>query len=80
MREEIAAQIVAIIAERLSKKPDEIKLQHSFADDLKTDSLLMAELILAFEDALDLDPIPDQEMEKIKTVGDAVDYVMATRE
>ena len=79
MREEIASQIVEIIAERLGKEPGDIEQHHSFAEDLKTDSLTMAELTLAFEDALDLEPIPDQVVEKIKTVKDAVDYVVAAR-
>ena len=79
MREEIASQIVEIIAERLGKEPGEIEPHHSFAEDLKTDSLTMAELTLAFEDALDLDPIPDETVEKIVTVQDAIDYVVAAR-
>lgn len=76
MKEEIASQIVEIIAERLGKELCEIELFHSFRDDLKTDSLTMAELTLAFEDALDLAPIPDEVAESIKTVQDAVDYVV----
>ncbi len=79
MQEEIASQIVEIIAERLGKEPTEIELSHSFRDDLKTDSLTMAELTLAFEDALDLEPIPDEKAESIKTVQDAVDYVVKVK-
>ncbi len=75
----ITKNIVEIIAERLGKEPGEIEPGHSFADDLKTDSLTMAELTLAFEDALDLDPIPDQVVEKIVTVQDAIDYVVKVR-
>jgi acyl carrier protein len=46
----------------------------SFVDDLGADSLDIVELVMAFEEAFDLD-IPDEDAEKIKTVKDAVDYI-----
>ena len=50
----------------------------SFVDDLGADSLDIVELVMAFEEAFDLD-IPDDEAEKIKTVKDAVDYIEAKK-
>ena len=79
MSQETTKLILEIVADKLGKEPAEIKPEHSFADDLKTDSLAMAELALAFEDAFDLAPIPDETVEQIKTVQDAIDYVSKDR-
>ena len=49
-------------------------MSSSFIDDLGADSLDIVELIMAFEDAFDVE-IPDADAEKISTVGDAVDYI-----
>ena len=50
----------------------------SFVDDLGADSLDIVELVMAFEEAFDLD-IPDEDAEKIATVKDAVDYIESSR-
>ena len=52
----------------------EVKEDSSFVDDLGADSLDIVELVMAFEEAFDLD-IPDEDAEKIQTVKDAVDYI-----
>jgi acyl carrier protein len=52
----------------------DIKPESSFIDDLGADSLGLVELVLAFEEAFEMD-IPDEDTEKIKTVKDAVDYI-----
>ena len=54
--------------------PDKIKPEASFAEDLKADSLAVVELVLALEEQFKLE-IPDEDTEKIKTVGDAINYI-----
>jgi len=68
------AKIKQIIAEKLGVSEDKVTTQASFVDDLGADSLDQVELIMAFEDAFDID-IPDEDAEKMKTVKDAVDYL-----
>ncbi|HHY36987.1 MAG TPA: acyl carrier protein [Firmicutes bacterium] len=70
------ARVREIIAEQLGIDEDEIKLESSFIDDLGADSLDLVELIMALEEEFDLE-IPDEEAEKIVTVGDAVEYLKA---
>ncbi|MBW2646454.1 MAG: acyl carrier protein [Deltaproteobacteria bacterium] len=65
-----------IIAEQLSVSEDEVVLGASFVDDLGADSLDLVELIMAMEEAFDIE-IPDETAEKLKTVQDAIDYVNA---
>ncbi len=64
------------IAEQLSIEEDEIKMESSFIDDLGADSLDIVELIMALEEEFDIE-IPDEEAEKISTVGDVVEYIKA---
>ena len=52
----------------------EIKIDKSFVDDLKADSLDVVELVMEFEEEFDI-TIPDEEAEKIQTVGQAIDYI-----
>jgi acyl carrier protein len=52
----------------------EVKEAASFIDDLGADSLAIVELVLAFEEQFEID-IPDEDTEKIRTVGDAVSYI-----
>ena len=72
--ENIEQRVKKIIAEQLGVNEGEIKNDSSFVDDLGADSLDIVELVMAFEEAFDLD-IPDEEAEKIKTVKDAIDYI-----
>ena len=67
-------KVQSIIVEQLSVSPDEIKLESSLIDDLGADSLDIVELIMAFSDEFGVD-IPDEDAEKINTVGDVVDYL-----
>ena len=67
-------KVIAIVSEQLSVPVDEIKLESSFIDDLKADSLDIVELGMAFEDKFGVS-IPDEDYEKLKTVGDAVSYI-----
>jgi len=70
----IEADVKRIIKEQLDVEEGDIKMESSFIDDLGADSLGLVELVLAFEEAFELD-IPDEDTEKIKTVQDAVDYI-----
>jgi acyl carrier protein len=68
------AKIKQIIAEKLGVSEDKVTPTASFVDDLGADSLDQVELIMAFEDAFDID-IPDEDAEKMKTVKDAMEYL-----
>jgi acyl carrier protein len=70
----IEEKVRRIIEEKLSVNPDQITLAAKFAEDLKADSLDTVELVMALEDEFGLD-IPDEEADKIKTVGDAIKYI-----
>ena len=59
---------------QLGVEADEVTSPASFTDDLGADSLDIVELVMAFEEAFDMD-IPDEDAEKITTVKDAIDYI-----
>ena len=63
-----------IIVEQLGVEPDEVTEQSSFIDDLGADSLDIVELIMALEEEFNME-IPDEEAEKISTVGDVIEYI-----
>lgn len=71
---EMEAKVKQIIAEKLGVSEDKVNPQASFVDDLGADSLDQVELIMAFEDAFDVE-IPDEDAEKMKTVKDAMEYL-----
>jgi acyl carrier protein len=74
MAEKIEAEVKRIIREQLDVDEKDIKAESTFIDDLGADSLGLVELVLAFEEAFEID-IPDEDTEKIRTVQDAVDYI-----
>lgn len=67
-------KVKEVIVDQLSVEEDEITMESSFVDDLGADSLDVVELIMGLETAFDIE-IPDEEAEKISTVGDAVEYI-----
>ena len=67
-------KVRSIIAEQLGVEEDEVVREASFLDDLGADSLDIVELIMALEEEFELE-IPDEDAERITTVGDAVDYI-----
>lgn len=67
-------KIKAIIIDQLGADEDKVTLNSSFVDDLGADSLDIVELVMALEEEFDMQ-IPDEEAEKIRTVGDAVKYI-----
>jgi acyl carrier protein len=70
----VESKIKTIIAEQLGVKPEEVTPNASFVDDLGADSLDTVELIMALEEEFNVE-IPDEDAEKMKTVGDAIKYI-----
>lgn len=75
----IENKVIEIVSEQLGVDKDEINRPSSFVADLKADSLDVVELVMEFEDNFGI-TIPDDDYEKIQTVGDAVDYIEALSE
>jgi acyl carrier protein len=74
--QDIEARVKEIIVEQLGVDAAEVGTQASFVNDLGADSLDTVELVMALEEEFDIE-IPDEEVEKIQTVGQAVDYIKA---
>ena len=75
---EIADKVKEIISQQLDVDVAQIKPESAFIEDLGADSLAIVELVLAFEEQFDIN-IPDEDTEKIRTVGDAVSYISARK-
>jgi len=71
---DVEAKVKEIIVDQLNVDEDAVVAEASFIDDLDADSLDIVELVMAFEEEFDLE-IPDEEAEKIKTVGDAIEHI-----
>jgi len=71
----IEEKVIEIISEQMGVEKSEITRQTSFINDLNADSLDTVELVMEFEDEFDMS-IPDEEAEKIQTVGAAIDYIV----
>lgn len=71
---DIFGKVKDIVVEQLGVDEEEVTEQASFVDDLGADSLDIVELVMALEEEFDLE-IPDEDAEKIVTVGDAVNYI-----
>ena len=71
----IEDKVIEIVAEQMSVDKSEITRETSFVNDLNADSLDTVELVMEFEDEFELS-IPDEEAEKIQTVGQAIDYIV----
>ncbi len=69
-------KVIGIVSEQLGVPKEEVSRASSFVDDLKADSLDVVELVMEFEDEFGIQ-IPDEDYDKIKTVGDAIDYIEA---
>jgi acyl carrier protein len=74
-KEEILSKVKAVVAEKLNVGEDQVTEDAKFVEDLGADSLDQVELIMALEDEFEL-KIPEEEAEKLTTVGSAVDYVL----
>lgn len=73
---DIADRVKKIVVEHLGVEADKVTESASFIDDLGADSLDTVELVMEFEDEFEIN-IPDEDAEKIQTVGDAVKYISA---
>ncbi len=71
---EVSEKVKSIVAEQLGVKIEEVKEEAKFIDDLGADSLDTVELVMALEEEFGAE-IPDEEAEKLATVGDAVKYI-----
>ncbi|MBO7379523.1 MAG: acyl carrier protein [Bacteroidales bacterium] len=76
---EIESKVKEIIVEKLGVEESEVTLEASFTNDLGADSLDTVELIMEFEKEFGI-TLPDDQAEKIATVGDAVDYIEKNKE
>ena len=74
MPDEIEEKVIEIVSEQRGVDKSEITRETSFVNDLNADSLDTVELVMEFEDEFELS-IPDEEAEKIQTVGQAIDYI-----
>jgi len=72
-------KLIDIISEQMGVDKSEITRETSFINDLNADSLDTVELVMEFEDEFDMS-IPDEEAEKIQTVGAALDYIVKIAE
>ncbi|MEM6459381.1 MAG: acyl carrier protein [Planctomycetota bacterium] len=71
---EIKEKVTAIVAEQMGVEKSEITMETNFVNDLNADSLDTVELVMEFEDEFETS-IPDEEAEKIQTVGQAVEFI-----
>ncbi|MFP4143743.1 MAG: acyl carrier protein [Phycisphaeraceae bacterium] len=71
---EIQEKVIAIVAEQMGVDKGEINRDTNFVNDLNADSLDTVELVMEFEDEFETS-IPDEEAEKIQTVGQAIDFI-----
>jgi acyl carrier protein len=74
MTSAVEQQVKSIIVKQLNVKEGDISLEKSFMDDLGADSLDVVELVMAIEDAFDVE-IPENDAESIRTVGDAIKFI-----
>ncbi len=72
----IEERVKKIVCEQLGVKEEEVKASSSFVDDLGADSLDTVELVMALEEELETE-IPDEQAEKLTTVQEAIDYIVA---
>lgn len=78
-KDEVLEGLAEIVNEIAGIPAEDVELDKSFTDDLDVDSLSMVEVVVAAEERFDV-KIPDDEVKNLKTVGDAVDYILANVE
>lgn len=74
MADELEAKVIEIVSDQMGVDKGEISRETHFVNDLNADSLDTVELVMEFEDEFEI-TIPDEEAEKIQTVGEAIDYI-----
>ncbi|AUG77077.1 acyl carrier protein [Kitasatospora sp. MMS16-BH015] len=78
-KDEVLEGLAEIVNEIAGIPVEDVELDKSFTDDLDVDSLSMVEVVVAAEERFDV-KIPDDEVKNLKTVGDAVNYILANHE
>lgn len=76
MDQNVMDKVTKLVCEQLNVNKEQVTAESSFADDLGADSLDVVELVMAFEEGFSVE-IPDEDVEKIPTVGAAVEYIVA---
>ena len=74
MADELETKVIEIVSDQMGVDKAEISRETSFVNDLNADSLDTVELVMEFEDEFEIS-IPDEDAEKIQTVGQAIDYI-----
>jgi len=74
--EEVTSKVKKVIADQLGLNENEVKAEASFLNDLGADSLDIVEMVMTLEEEFDTE-ISDEEAEKIQTVQEAIDYILA---
>ncbi|MEE9392239.1 MAG: acyl carrier protein [Planctomycetota bacterium] len=71
---DVAEKVKSIVCDKLSASPDRVTMETSFVNDLSADSLDTVEFVMELEEQFEIS-IPEDDAEKIQTVGDAVKYI-----
>ncbi len=75
-KEEVVAKLKAIVSDRLDVEEDQVTPEKNFVEDLGADSLDIVELIMGIEEEFDIE-IPDEDAEKLTSVGEAMNYTLS---
>ena len=73
--EEIFKTMQDLIVEQFAIEPDDVTMNSSFEDDLGADSVDLVELVMAMEEEFEMGEVQEEDLGKLKTVGDAVNYI-----
>lgn len=76
--DEIELKVKSVIAEKIGKSPNEIRDDATFIEDLGLDSLDLVDMIMKLEEEFGIS-IPDEDLDKIRTVKDAINYIKAKK-
>ncbi len=79
MDDAILEEVRTLVAEQLGVDKSTVNATSSFEEDLRADSLTLVELLMALEEKFELPDIPEEDADKLKSVGDVVDYVTAKK-
>ena len=73
--EEIFQTMQQLVAEQFAMEPSEVTMETSFEEDLGADSVDLVELVMAMEEEFEMGEVQEEDLGKLKTVGDAVNYI-----
>ena len=73
--EEIFQTMQELVAEQFAMEPSEVSMDTSFEEDLGADSVDLVELVMAMEEEFEMGEVQEEDLGKLKTVGDAVNYI-----